>query len=103
MCIACRFNIVSSTGVITLAQSLDYESENVISLTFVATDGGGRFSSVPFKVNVLDYNDQGPVFDSDHYQTFVDESSTQMSPNVTIHVSVGKDAGLTQFYFYFFR
>ena len=57
---------------------------------FTATDGGGRTSRVPFEVNVLDYNDQGPVFDTDHYQTFVDESSTQMSPNITIHVGVGR-------------
>ena len=85
----CRFNVNSSTGVITLAEKLDYESEKVISLMFTATDGGERSNSVPFKVNVLDFNDQGPVFDADHYQTFVDESSTQMSPNVTIHVSAG--------------
>ena len=76
----------SVTGEIRLAQTLDFEERQVIEVTYVATDGGGLSSSVPFRLNVLDYNDQGPVFPLDQYNTIVTESSTLLNPNVTVQV-----------------
>ena len=78
----------TNTGSITLAKKLDYETSSVYELIYQAHDGGNRITSVDFTVNVLDYNDEAPVFDVDEYQTFGTESSTELIPNVTVRVSI---------------
>ena len=77
----------TDTGRITLAQKLDFEMSSIYDLTYQVRDGGGRSTSVDFTINVLDYNDEAPVFDIDQYQTFATESSTELTPNVTVRVS----------------
>ena len=86
-----RFTVNPKTGEIKLGEKLDFETEPFLSLMFVATDGGGKKTAVPFRVTVIDYNDQGPKFEVDNYETSVTESETVLSPPITIKVSAQID------------
>jgi hypothetical protein len=86
-----RFSVNSNTGRITLAKELDFETRQQFGLTYIATDGGGLFTRVPFRVSVLDYNDEGPIFQVDQYDSYVNESSTKMQPDITVFVSMKKE------------
>lgn len=77
----------SQTGEIFLAEPLDYEEKKSYGVTYIATDGGGLSSSVSFQMIVLDFNDQGPIFIIDQYDSIVTESSTQLRPNISVYVS----------------
>jgi len=81
------FRIDASSGEITLAQSLDFESIQDIYIRIEATDGGGRTRDAPFQIFVQDANDQGPVFETDTYRTTVRENSLELIPPVTVQVS----------------
>ena len=70
-----------------LAKKLDFEQQNVYRLSFTATDSGGRSSTTSLRIEVLDFNDQGPVFDRDEYKALADETITVLQPNVTVKVS----------------
>ena len=77
----------STDGSIRLAEQLNYEEIKTIELQGYATDGGGNEATVPVIINVLDTNDQGPVFEHEHYGAFVVEDSTALNPPVTVKVS----------------
>ena len=55
------FNINSSTGVVTLAQSLDFEITQSYDL-LVTVDDGVFTNSIGLQVNVCDENDNSPIF-----------------------------------------
>ena len=81
-----RYRVSAQTGQVYLTKELDFESRNVYRLTYTATDSGDHATSVPLRIEVLDFNDQGPVFDRDEYRSSTNESSTQLLPNVTVKV-----------------
>ncbi|KAH8279555.1 hypothetical protein KR018_000821 [Drosophila ironensis] len=61
-----QFAIDSTTGLITTVGKLDRELQASYSFLVVATDGGRyevRSASVPVQINVLDVNDNRPVFE----------------------------------------
>ena len=61
------FNINSTTGVITAAVPLDRETANVIEILVTAMDSGYpivRSNTIPVVLEVLDINDNPPVFNS---------------------------------------
>ena len=66
---------------------MNYEDEKSISMFIVATDGGGLQQSVKFLVKVKDVNDEAPVFALSEYQTYVEEKSTTLFPDITVLVS----------------
>ncbi len=52
-----RFSVNASTGDLTvgvcgLSTCLDYEDQDIFTLTYTAIDGGGKFSSILFKASV---------------------------------------------------
>ena len=60
-----KFSINPSTGVITLAQTLDFETESEYSLIIHASDntpGGARTATATLSVSVTGFNDFSPVF-----------------------------------------
>ncbi|XP_064636324.1 cadherin-related tumor suppressor-like [Lineus longissimus] len=61
------FNLDANTGRLYLAKKVDYEATPKFFLNITATDyGNPRLSStISFTVNVIDYNDNPPVFPSD--------------------------------------
>ena len=71
-----NFTISASTGVISVSSSasLDYESRQQFSFNVKATDSGGLSSTASVVINVIDYNDNQPVFSSDQYYGNISEN-----------------------------
>lgn len=61
------FAIDQYTGVVTLTRSLDHEEQVEYTLTVVASDSLHQTSG-ELRVQVLDVNDNAPVFTEDSYQ-----------------------------------
>ncbi|XP_056130418.1 protocadherin Fat 4 [Lampris incognitus] len=85
------------TGVFNVTRALDYETQQYYILTAVALDGGGQASTVRVYFNVLDVNDNPPVFNTSVYSTSISESLPPGSSIVTVGASDaddGPNAGL---------
>uniref|UniRef100_A0A8C7IX35 Protocadherin Fat 4 n=1 Tax=Oncorhynchus kisutch TaxID=8019 RepID=A0A8C7IX35_ONCKI len=72
------------TGVFNITRPLDYESQQYYILTGRAQDGGGQASSVRVYFNVLDVNDNPPIFNATSYSTSVTESLPPGSSIITV-------------------
>ncbi|XP_069101569.1 cadherin-23-like [Argopecten irradians] len=88
------FNIDTSTGSITLAQALDYETTTSYEITVTATDGGGLVVTGTVTVSVTDVNDNIPVCSPSAYSSTVSESSATGVTVATLACSDG-DTGDT--------
>lgn len=75
------------TGVFNVTRPLDYESQQYYILTVRAQDGGGQASTVRVYFNVLDVNDNPPVFNATSYSTSVTESLPPGSSIITVGAS----------------
>ncbi|CAH2226238.1 protocadherin-16 [Pelobates cultripes] len=75
------FHIHPDTGVITTAAPLDYEKEAQPSMIVVATDGGepALTSTAVVRVQLLDVNDNEPVFTSPVYNATLSEGTARES------------------------
>lgn len=75
------------TGVFNLTRVLDYEAQQYYILTVRAEDGGGQFTTIRVYFNVLDVNDNPPIFSLNSYSTSLMENlplgSTVLVFNVT--------------------
>ncbi len=82
------FAINSSTGVVTVATALDYETANNHSITVRAASADGSFSIRSFSVAVADVNEAtvSPLSDSD-----------SASDHVSENASIGTVVGITAF------
>jgi len=79
------FRLNPVTGVFNVTRPLDYESQQYYILTARARDGGGQAGAVRVYFNVLDVNDNAPVFNAAAYSASVSES---LPPGSTV-VAVG--------------
>ncbi len=72
------FTIHATTGVVTVAGSLDYETATSHNITARATSSDGSFNTQIFSINVTDVNESGvsAVSDSDAAANYVLENST---------------------------
>uniref|UniRef100_A0A3B3YUI8 Cadherin domain-containing protein n=1 Tax=Poecilia mexicana TaxID=48701 RepID=A0A3B3YUI8_9TELE len=64
---SCRFSLDEETGWVVLRASLDYELMRRFTLTVLARDGGGEETTGRIRVNVLDINDNTPLFQKEAY------------------------------------
>ena len=82
---ATQFTINSTTGVVTLVNSLDYETstEHVIMVTASNPDGVNS-TEHNITVYVIDENDNSPIFTMDPYRVSVDEHSVTGTPVITV-------------------
>ncbi|XP_070465237.1 protocadherin Fat 4 isoform X2 [Equus przewalskii] len=75
------------TGVFNLTRILDYEAQQYYILTVRAEDGGGQFTTIRIYFNILDVNDNPPIFSLNSYSTSLMENlplgSTVLVFNVT--------------------
>ncbi|XP_046512183.1 protocadherin Fat 4 isoform X3 [Equus quagga] len=75
------------TGVFNLTRILDYEAQQYYILTVRAEDGGGQFTTIRIYFNILDVNDNPPIFSLNAYSTSLMENlplgSTVLVFNVT--------------------
>ncbi|XP_075073149.1 cadherin-23 [Mixophyes fleayi] len=62
-----RFSLDKDTGVVTLIARLDFETTPRYTLTVIARDGGGEETTGRVRVNVLDVNDNIPIFQKESY------------------------------------
>ncbi|KAK5864404.1 hypothetical protein PBY51_015650 [Eleginops maclovinus] len=85
------FRLNPVTGVFNVTRPLDYETQQFYILTAKARDGGGQASTVRVYFNVLDVNDNPPVFNTSVYSTSVSESLPSGSSIVTVGASDADD------------
>ena len=71
------FSVNSSNGEIKLESELNYEIKNTYTLLLVAVDGGtpSMSGNITIEFEVLDFNDNSPVFDKSNYPVTLDEVS----------------------------
>ena len=66
---ACSIN--PDTGVISVAQSLDYEAQQLYMFPVTATGSSGHSAEADVRIMVLDVNDNPPIFDQAIYNTIL--------------------------------
>lgn len=81
-----KFNINSSTGVLSVNGTLDYENTNYYLLTVQAIDGGSPpLSNVAFvNISIDDVNDNTPIFTQNSYRVNVKEDLLVDSPIINV-------------------
>lgn len=85
-----RFRTHAEQGGVYVRQPLDYEAERSYSLSLEARDGGaagGRVTTVNVFVDVVDENDNAPVFEQPEYQRTVREGAVSFQPAMFLRVS----------------
>ncbi|PAA69277.1 hypothetical protein BOX15_Mlig030061g1 [Macrostomum lignano] len=78
---------------LVVQQELDREITAFYNFTLTAEDGGGRQTSVPLTVTVLDVNDESPVFQQNAYAGSVREDASNGWTVLTV-LATDKDIGL---------
>ncbi|RLU20894.1 hypothetical protein DMN91_007508 [Ooceraea biroi] len=80
------FSLNPSTGVFTLTASLDYEQVQHYILVVQATDGGipPLSSTVTVYCNVVDLNDNAPIFETGPHAADIAENATVGTPVLTV-------------------
>ena len=76
------FHINPKSGVVYIAQDLDYESETIYTLTIIATDTGEpAMTSEPVRVTVeiVNENDETPIFEQGEYTFNLMENNEEMA------------------------
>lgn len=79
------------TGVFNLTCTLDYEVQQYYILTVRAEDGGGQFATSRVYFNILDINDNSPVFSMASYSTSLMENQPPGSTILTFNVTDADD------------
>lgn len=67
---------------------LDYEQQMSYSLTLEAKDGGNRTTTANILVNVIDVNDNTPIFEHSEYRRNIREGSENFQPQFFIKVII---------------
>uniref|UniRef100_A0A672MPM9 Cadherin-23 n=1 Tax=Sinocyclocheilus grahami TaxID=75366 RepID=A0A672MPM9_SINGR len=62
-----QFSLDVETGWVTLRDWLDYELMRRFTLTILARDGGGEETTGRLRINVMDVNDNAPIFQKEAY------------------------------------
>ena len=68
------FAILPFSGLIIVSQSLDYETTQMYNFTILVTDSRGNQDSAIVVINVLDVNDNNPIFDRSFYNVTIPEN-----------------------------
>lgn len=83
---SCRFSLDEETGWVILRASLDYELMRRFTLTVLARDGGGEETTGRIRVNVLDVNDNAPLFQKEAYVGSLRENEQAVQPVARVRV-----------------
>ncbi|XP_041845892.1 protocadherin Fat 2 [Melanotaenia boesemani] len=88
-----HFHIDFKTGVLTVTNPLDYESQTMHVLTVRATDSvTGAFSEASIEIEVEDFNDNAPVFSQPSYSVNIAEG-LPVNTSVLQLTATDKDSG----------
>lgn len=82
------FKTDKNMGGLYVAHMLDYEKQKSYSLTLFAKDGGGKGSTASIFVEVIDVNDNAPVFEASEYSRTIRDGATSFEPQFVIRVSI---------------
>lgn len=74
------------TGWVVLRAGLDYELMRRFTLTVLARDGGGEETTGRIRVNVLDVNDNAPLFQKEAYVGSLRENEQAVQPVARVRV-----------------
>lgn len=87
---------------LVLVRVLDREFKDVHRLKVIAEDGGSpsRTGTLEVRIDVLDANDNAPVFESGSYEASLIENSPAMTTVVRVHAT-DRDAGINSVVTYF--
>lgn len=83
-----RFSLDEETGWVILRASLDYELMRRFTLTVLARDGGGEETTGRIRVNVVDVNDNVPLFQKEAYVGSLRENEQAVQPVARVRVCV---------------
>lgn len=81
-----RFSLDEETGWVILRAGLDYELMRRFTLTVLARDGGGEETTGRIRVNVLDVNDNAPLFQKEAYVGSLRENEQAVQPVARVRV-----------------
>ncbi|XP_056103176.1 protocadherin Fat 1-like isoform X1 [Rhinichthys klamathensis goyatoka] len=89
-----RFNVDQETGVISLADPLDRETQDTYHLVITAQDQGrpSRSTTTNLDISVTDINDNAPIFSNQLYKTTVSEHA-EVGTTVVDVMATDKDDG----------
>ncbi|XP_030012446.1 cadherin-23-like [Sphaeramia orbicularis] len=82
-----RFSLDPETGWVILQAGLDYELMRRFTLTVLARDGGGEETTGRIRINVLDINDNPPLFQKEAYVGSLRENEEAVQSVARIRVS----------------
>uniref|UniRef100_A0A671XMQ7 Cadherin-23 n=1 Tax=Sparus aurata TaxID=8175 RepID=A0A671XMQ7_SPAAU len=82
-----QFSLDAETGWVILRASLDYELMRRFTLTVLARDGGGEETTGRIRVNVLDVNDNMPLFQKEAYVGSLRENEQAVQPVARIRAT----------------
>ncbi|XP_055018856.1 cadherin-23 [Boleophthalmus pectinirostris] len=75
-----QFSLDPESGWVTLQAALDYELMRRFTLTVLARDGGGELTTGRIRINVLDINDNAPLFQKEMYVGSLRENEEAIIP-----------------------
>ncbi|KAL4713625.1 hypothetical protein ACJJTC_017666 [Scirpophaga incertulas] len=81
------FHTDKTKGGIYVAYNLDYEKQKSYSLTLFATDGGGKVSTTSVFIDILDINDNAPIFDYPEYSRTIRDGATSFEPQLVVRAT----------------
>ncbi|XP_045534163.1 cadherin-23 [Papilio machaon] len=81
------FKTDKTKGGLYVGSVLDYETQKSYSLTLVAKDGGGKVSSTSVFIDVLDANDNAPVFEAAEYSRTIRDGATSFEPQFVVRAT----------------
>ncbi|KAJ8336510.1 hypothetical protein SKAU_G00377300 [Synaphobranchus kaupii] len=82
-----RFVLDAETGWVTLRGKLDFELMRRYTLTILARDGGVEETTGRLRVNVLDVNDNSPIFQKESYMGWLRENEQAAQQVVRIRAT----------------
>jgi len=83
-----KYNVFSRTifTILVMFAEVDYEQQSSYSLTLEAKDGGNRSTHVVILVEIVDVNDNVPVFNLPEYRRTIREGGTEFQPKFFVQV-----------------
>lgn len=81
------FSTDQKYGAIFVKKNLNYEVQKSYSLTLVAIDGGGIETNANLLINVLDVNDNNPMFETLEYTRTIREGATEFEPQFFVRAT----------------